>query len=137
MDYQEKVAFLRQYRDKMIEKKELEDELEALRSEAVRTTAGFSDIPRGHGNKSDRIPLAVEQIMELENELHHRIQECIRSYREIERCIGSVKNTRWKSILRYRYICGKSWEALAEEMELSSKWVKKLHDDAIRNLYIP
>ena len=99
--------------------------MEALRSEAVRTTAGFSDIPRGRGNKSDRIPLAVEQIMELENELHHRILECIRSYREIERCIGSVKNTRWRLILSYRYICGKSWEALAEEMELSSKWVKK------------
>ena len=67
MEYSEKIAFLRRYREAVRQEDTLLQEIEALRCQAARVTQALTGMPGGGDGQA--IPRAVEQILEAQEKL--------------------------------------------------------------------
>ena len=62
---------------------------------------------------------------------YQRIKELEKKKREIYKIISCVENPTYKSILHKRYVQGKKWEDICEELHYESQHIHRLHNAAI------
>lgn len=130
MTNQDKIAWLRRYREAVAEQDRLMDEIKSWRSLAERVSPTLSGMPAGGGGPG-RMIAAVEHINALEAELAEQIVERVSTRREIGQAIGRVPDERLARLLRLRYIDGMTWEQVAVEMSYSYMQVCRLHGKAL------
>ena len=70
----------------------------------------------------------------LERELDGRIEDYAALVRDIERRIDQVTDPLCRDVLRYRYLNGWSWQAIAGRMHLSRGWLMKVHARGVEEL---
>lgn len=125
-----KIEQLRQYLMIQQEAQRLTQEIERWYSVAEKVTPSLTatrfTVPDG-----SRLENAIEQIDTLRDTLGDRLQDLIKCRRQIEFAIESVSDPRLRMLLRYRYIDGMTWEALAGKMGISPQWAQKLHKIAL------
>lgn len=126
MTYEEKVRWLRRYQESLRREQELAEEVERLRSEATRITPLLSGMPGGPGN-GQKLPRAVERIVQAQQELQEQIDHCADVRRKIAVAIAQIANYRDREILRRRYILGQGFEEMAEKMGMDCRWVRRIH----------
>lgn len=126
MTYEEKVRWLKRYQDSLRIQRELELEVERLRSEATRITPLLSGMPGGQGD-GQQLPRAVEAITEAQVELQEQVLCCEELRREVLAVIEAVPDVRNREILRRRYVLGQRWEKIGEDMSMNVRWVYKRH----------
>lgn len=85
---------------------------------------------------SDKIGTTVSKIIDLENEINEDIDELIDMKREIEACINNVSDLRLRVILAEKYINGKKWGRIADELHIEIRWIYKLHNRALKKIKI-
>ena len=136
MTYEEKVAWLRRYRQALRRQAELEQEVEQLDSAAKRVTPMLSGMPGGQGD-GNTLPRAVETLLEAKAELEAQCDICGDIRREVVAAIDQVTNPRDQEILRRRYILGQKWEQIAVEMELDARWVRRLNRKSLETMSMP
>lgn len=126
-----KQEYLKQYLNKWQEIKRLQLEIEQLRSNAEKVTSVITGMPHsGHGESFAPV---VDRIIELQKKLEKQVLEAIDLRMKIEKEIESVVDQRERTILKYRYINGYTFETIAELMGLSVKWVRIIHSQTIEN----
>lgn len=135
MTDQDKKRWLWRYRESLEKEKALRADLQEQESRAVKTTAALTGMPGGK-SLNDKIPAAVERILALQDELLKQVDECNSCRKDVGLVIDAIEDTRLQTIFRYRYIFGETWEVIAESLNLSSKWVRKLHEDYLQRLTI-
>ena len=121
MTYDEKIRWLRRYRDALRLEEELRQELEAQRARACKTTAALTGMPGG------ALPRAVESIVAAQQELQAQINLCRETRREVVAALDQVTDARDHEILRRRYLLGQRFEEIAGEMCLEYRWVRRRH----------
>ena len=129
MTNEEKIEFLRQYRENGCEIERVRMEIAKWESLACRVTASFG-VARG-GNGEDRLQCAVEKIDALKNELIDQVGERIALRRWIGGTIASLPDESLRRLLCYRYIDCLTWEQIAERMHYSVMQVHRLHRKAL------
>lgn len=135
MTYEEKVRWLRRYRDALRLEEELRQELEAQRARACKTTAALTGMPGGGGD-GQALPRAVESIVAAQQELQAQINLCGATRREVVAALDQVTDTRDHEILRRRYLLGQRWENIAVEMNIALRHVYRRHRKAVSELVI-
>ena len=60
-----------------------------------------------------------------------RIEELEAQKREIHRIIPSITNPSYKQILHKRYVQGKKWEEISEELHYEIQHIHRLHKKAV------
>ena len=130
MTYEEKVRWLRRYRDALRLEEELRQELEAQRARACKTTAALTGMPGGGGD-GQSLPRAVESIIAAQQELQAQINLCGAVQREVVAALDQVTDARDHEILRRRYLLGQRWEKIAVEMNIELRWVYRRHRRAV------
>ena len=135
MNYEEKVHWLRRYRDALRLEEELRQELEDQRSRACKTTAALTGMPGGGGD-GQALPRAVESIVAIQQELQAQINICGAIRREVVAALDQVADERDHEILRRRYLLGQRFEEIAIEMCLEYRWVRRRHKRTIINIDI-
>lgn len=135
MTYEEKVRWLRRYRDVLRLEEELRQELEAQRARACKTTAALTGMPGGGGD-GQALPRAVESIVAAQQELQAQINLCGATRREVVAAIDQVADERDHEILRRRYLLGQRWENIAVEMNIALRHVYRRHRKAVSELVI-
>ena len=110
------------------------EECVRLRSLAERVGCGqLSDMPKGkNSNPSAYFTRVIEQLIEKENEINAKIDEMLIVRDEISSTIDSVSDATLRTLLRFRYICGMTWEEIAVKMYYTYQWVCELHGRALR-----
>lgn len=93
MTYDEKVRWLRRYRDALKLEVELRQELEAQRARACKTTAALTGMPGGGGD-GQALPRAVESIVAAQQELQAQINLCGATRREVVAALDQVTDAR-------------------------------------------
>lgn len=133
MDYQEKVAFLRQYRDSVNREKMLEEELAELRSRADGMTRVLNGMPgaQSDGRTMDR---AVEKILDAQKKLEEQIDACFVLRSQAILAINTVKDESQREVLRRRYILGQNFETISKEMGFVARRIYQLHRLAVKGL---
>lgn len=126
MTYQEKIAWLSQYRAAVNRERMLESELETMRSAAQRITACLGGMP-GAGPDVDRLPKAVERIDETRKKLEREIEECVERRFEVMRVVAAVAAPDVQEVLRRRYILGQTYAEIADAVGVVLRRVYQIH----------
>ena len=133
MTYEEKVRWLKRYRDALRLEKELREELKDQQTRACKTTAALTGMPGGGGD-GQALPRAVESIVAAQQELQAQINLCGATRREVVAPLDLVVDARDHEILRRRYLLGQRWEKIAVEMNIELRWVYRRHRRAVSGL---
>lgn len=136
MDYQEKVAFLRKYRDSVRRETLLLEELAELRSRAEGMTRVLNGMP-GAPSDGNSMGRAVERILDAQNELEEQIEACLVLRSQAILAISAVQDEMQREVLRRRYILGQRFEVIAEEMCFVPRRIYQLHKKGVNSLKIP
>ncbi len=135
MNNEEKKQYLRRYQAAKKRAKEIQEEIDALRSSKTSPVGLGDGMPHGSGT-SDLSGYAA-RLDELLRELAAEQEMQMIVYREIRQQIGMVSDATEQEILSRRYLLGQSWEKIAVEMKYSYRHVTKLHGYALNHFEIP
>jgi len=124
LTYEEKVRWLRRYRDSLRLERTLREELAEQQSRACKITAALTGMPGGGGD-GQALPRTVESIIAAQQELQAQINLCGAVRREVVAVLNQVE------ILRRRYLLGQRFEEIAVEMCLEYRWVRRRHKMAV------
>lgn len=135
MTYDEKLAFLRRYRDAQRTMRRLLEELAQLRAEAASVSQALSGMP-SDGGDGQAIPRAVERIADAESRLAAAYGAALAERSRVKDAIDTVPDPLRRDILIRRYILGQRWERIAAELDRDMRWVLRLHHRAVDDLTI-
>ena len=135
MTYDEKIAFLRRYRDAQRTMRRLLEELQQLQAEATSVSQALSGMPSGGGD-GQAIPRAVERIADAESRLVSAYGAALAECSRVKDAIDTVPDPLRRDILTSRYILGQRWERIAADIDRDMRWVLRLHHRAVDELTI-
>ena len=133
MEYSEKVAWLRRYRESLRREQLLTEEIGQLEAQARRVTRAISGMPGGGGD-GQAIPRAVERLEEARQKLAAQLEQGQARRAEIEAAIQREAHPLRRDILTRRYILGQQWEKIAADHHLVVRQVFRLHHQAVDGL---
>lgn len=110
------------------------EQAQSLRCLAERATATITDPPFSGSRNIHRMEDVIVKILDLESEINADIETLVDIKREIIEALQRVPVTEHRILLELRYICGKTWEAIASELMYSVRSVHRLHGDALYEL---
>ena len=135
MTYDEKIAFLRRYRDAQRTMRRLLEELQQLQAEATSVSQALSGMP-SDGGDGQAIPRAVERIADAESRLVSAYGAALAECNRVKDAIDTVPDPLRRDILTSRYILGQRWERIAAYIDRDLRWVLRLHHRAVDELTI-
>lgn len=109
----------------------------SLRELTTKATATMSDMPGGGSRNVYRMQEIIGKIVDLENEINADIDQLVDLKREMVAVIKAVKNPEFQTLLELRYLCFKTWEQIAVDMQYSTRNIYKLHDSAVKAVKVP
>lgn len=135
MEYQEKIAWLRRYRDSLRRETVLRNELEQMQERSTNISPCMTGMPHG-SDGSDSLACAVEGIDEARETLACQITQCEEIRQEVETVINQVADAKSREVITYRHVLGYKWPEVAAEMHYSLEHVQRIHHTAIMSLNI-
>lgn len=129
MSNQEKIKYLRGYRNNEREIERLREEIVQAKALSKKVTVSFDGTCGSNGE--DKLQVAVERIISLQNGLTAQVIRRVNLRKEIECAIQTVQDERLQQLLKYRYINGLTWESIAVNMHYSWQHLHKLHSKAL------
>ena len=112
-----------QYRESIDRTKELAAHLDELKAEAVRL--------RDHEGQKVELDEAVGKYVDACTDAAAYLEMLADKRNEIESTINKIKSEKLRTLLRYRYIHGKTWEQIAVDMNYTYRRITQLHGKAI------
>ena len=134
MTYQEKISFLRRYREAVRQEDTILQEIEELRTQAARVTRALTGMPGGGDGQA--IPRAVERLEEARQKLDAQVEQARARRSEIAAVIQQEADPLRRDILTRRYILGQRWERIAADSNRDLRWMLRLHRRAVEELTI-
>ena len=101
-----------------------------MRTRLEGPRAVLSSTPRGNAGMDWTKTLI--KLIDLENEIDQELGALIASRKEITAAINSVPDERLQTILELRYVNGKSWQTIADEMHYTREHVLELHRRSLK-----
>lgn len=102
------------------------EQLKSLNLLATKCTSTLSDMPKSQSISNSRLEDTVVKIVDLQEEINRDIDSLVDLKRDIVRTIKSVQNPEYQIILELRYLCFKTWEEIAVQMNCSIDNVFKI-----------
>ena len=113
------------------------EQLKSLNLLATKCTSTLSDMPKSQSISNSRLEDTVVKIVDLQEEINRDIDSLVDLKRDIVRTIKSVQNPEYQIILELRYLCFKTWEEIAVQMNCSIDNVFKKRKNALKSVVIP
>lgn len=136
-DNEAKKEYLRRFRESKLKEQELLDELNTLEGRYILPSKVIDDMPHGGAGDQDLSEFGA-QYDKLYREIKAQYQKSMEIYHEVSEAIEAMDaGEGLKTLLRYRYISGCSWEQVAVNMHYSYRRVTQLHGMALAAFHIP
>ena len=113
------------------------EQLKSLNLLATKCTSTLSDMPKRQSISNSRLEYTVVKIVDLQEEINMDIDSLVDLKRDIVKTIKSVQNPEYQIILELRYLCFKTWEEIAVQMNCSIDNVFKIRKNALKSVVIP
>ena len=131
---EEKKRYLNGYRDCIRRERQLQEQIDALRSQQMFPSVNHDGMPQGNAHSD--LSGYVARLDALISQLEHEQAMAVQQYEEIHDRIHKMQDGAEKEILIRRYLMGKTWEQIAVEMDYNYRWVLRLHGRALRSFEI-
>lgn len=132
---EEKKRYLNGYRDCTRRERQLQEQIDALRSQQMFPSVNNDGMPKG--NTHSDLSGYVARLDALISQLEHEQALAVRQYKEIHDRIYKMQNRAEKEVLIRRYLMGKTWEQIAVEMNYTYRHVTRLHGAALQSFSLP
>ena len=113
------------------------EQLKSLNLLATKCTSTLSDMPKSQSISISRQKKTKKKKVDLQEEIIRDIDSLVDLKRDIVRTIKSVQNPEYQIILELRYLCFKTWEEIAVQMNCSIDNVFKIRKNALKSVVIP
>ena len=113
------------------------EQVMSLRDLATKATSTLSDVAPSGTRNVHRMEDIIVKIVDLENEINRDIDNLVDLKREMVSVIKAVTDPEQQTILELRYLCFKSWEQIAVDMNYSIQHVYRLRDRAYEEIVPP
>lgn len=130
----EKRKWLNGYRWLVAEYRQLAEERRRWLTVACHITPQYSATPKGGSGNADKIQRSVEKLAEIDEKIAKQLERTAARRQEIENAIDSLSDSRYRVVLRCRYLDGESFERIATRMNYSYRWVKALHRQGLEEI---
>jgi len=104
----------------------------SLRELTTKATATLSDMPSGGSRNVYRMQDIIGKIVDLENDINRDIDALVDLKREMVTIIKSVADPECQTLLELRFLCFKTWEQIAVEMNYGIDNIYRLHRKALK-----
>lgn len=122
-----KKEYLRQYRNIMLQIKELREQERSLREVTMSAKVQqLSDMPKGSAVKSDLSDIMIKY-ERVQAKIQEKMYQAMEKRLEIEDVILDITDPKAAAVLRMRYIEMKKWEEIATRLGYSVKQVHRIH----------
>lgn len=113
------------------------EQVSSLRELATKATATITDMPGAATPNVHRMADVVCKIVALEEEINAEIDRLVDLKAEIIGVIRRVANPEYQTLLELRYLCFYSWEEIAVAMSYNVRTIYRLHDLAVKCVFVP
>ena len=113
------------------------EQVMSLRDLATKATFTLSDVAPSGTRNVHRMEDIIVKIVDLENEINRDIDNLVDLKREMVLVIKAVTDPEYQTILELRYLCFKSWEQIAVDMNGSIQHIYRLRDRALNEITPP
>ena len=112
------------------------NEIEALSDMATHITSAInSDGIHTSGATSDKLGNCVSRLVDLQRDIDSDILMLEKVRGEIIASLDNVQNDKYRELLRMRYVGHMTLEEIADAMDMSKRWIIKLHGRALQEFY--
>ena len=129
-----KKQFLRKYQSLLRKERQLEREIESIRSRYTGQAITYSDMP--HGTDQRDLSDYAAEVDDLLRDLEATKWQAIHQYHLIASSIEDMEDDREKELLRLKYLQDLAWEEVAVEMHYDIRHVFRIHGHALYNLNV-
>ena len=112
----------------------LTERAERYRDMAMRATSRVSAVRYSGTSRRSKVEDNVLAMVDVHRELKEKIRELLEETRRAEKLICTLSDERYHAVLQLRYLCGMSWEEVAQRLHFSVRWVHKLHGEGLKQL---
>ncbi|NNG67331.1 sigma factor-like helix-turn-helix DNA-binding protein [Caldanaerobacter subterraneus] len=116
---------------KNIEK--LEEKLLEIDAQLQRITTRYTLVSVSRTGSRDVMGELIIKKIRIEEEINEKLQESYEKLKEIEKAIEAL-DEKEKLLMRLRYIHGKSWMEICNEMHYSWAQVHRIHGEILKKL---
>lgn len=136
MNYNDKIQWLRWYRQALRAEDRLRDQISAVRARMESTSQALRPVVGGGSGDGNAIERGVELLDRYQQTLRDQVEESERTRRDIEAAIAALSNPLQQEVLQARYIDGLPVWKTANRLYISESWVKEIQRKAVENLKI-
>lgn len=113
------------------------EQLESLNGLATKCTSTLTGMPKNPNRSTSMVADAVAKIVDLQIEINRDIDLLVDLKCDMVRIIKSVDNAEYQTLLELRYLCFKTWEQIAVDMNYCIDNVYRIHRKAIHAVILP
>ena len=113
------------------------EQMQTLRDLTTKTTAPMNDMPGSPTRNISKMEDAVLKIVALSEEINADVDRLVDLKVEITHVIKNVDDVECALLLELRYLCFKTWEQIAVELNYDIRHIYRLHQQALRRVSVP
>ena len=111
------------------------EQVQSLRALSTKATATLSDVPPSKGTRNvHRMEDVIAKMVDLEMEINADLNRLIDLKHEIITVVKCVENPEHQTLLELRYLCFKTLEEIAMEINWSIRQVYYMHGEALKEV---
>ncbi|ETA80007.1 DUF1492 domain-containing protein [Youngiibacter fragilis] len=109
------------------------EQLETLKSLSMKVTSSFAEEKISGGNvEKSKMGSTIVKVIDLEGEINADFVRLIELKKEIQDTINRMEDINYQLLLEMRYLNGKNWEEIAQELKYNNRTVFKVHGKALK-----
>lgn len=113
------------------------EQVSSLRDMLTRTNQTISDMPGNPNKDKSRLEETMVKIVDMENEISSDIDRLMDLKQEIMKAVRAVDDVQCQMLLELRYLCFRTWEDIADELNCTVRNVHNLHSKALGLVRVP
>jgi DNA-directed RNA polymerase specialized sigma subunit len=113
------------------------EQLESLNGLATKCTSTLTGMPKNPSHSTSMMADAVAKIVDLQAEINRDIDLLVDLKCEMVKVIKNVEHSEYQTLLELRYLCFKTWEQIAVDMNYSIDNVYRIHRKALCAVSLP
>ena len=110
------------------------EQIISLHALATKATSTLSDMPVSKTESQSKMAEIIAKIVDLEAEINRDIEKLMEIKQNIVSTIKKVQNPELQTLLELRYLCFRTWEQVALEMDYSIQHIFRIHDKALKSV---
>lgn len=113
------------------------EQVASLNNLATKCTSTLTGMPKNSSQSTSMVADAIAKIVDLQAKINSDIDILVDLKCEMVRIIKSVDNAEYQTLLELRYLCFKTWEQIAVDMNYCIDNIYRIHRKALLAVTLP